>query len=72
VNEETSEFPFNIDINSLVLVESQDTENPDKPIFEIYAVDQETGKLGDKPLDLSHEDVEMIRSLMEENGEEED
>ena len=69
-NEENVGFPFDIDINSLVLVESQDTENPEKPIFEIYVVDQETGKLGEKPLDLSWEDVEMIRSLMEENEEE--
>ncbi|XP_065078661.1 uncharacterized protein Bdp1 [Ochlerotatus camptorhynchus] len=54
-----------IDINSLVLVESQDTTNPGKTIYEIYVIDPETGKLSEKPLDVPEDVIENIRSILE-------
>lgn len=54
-----------IDINSLVLVESQDTQNPGRTIYEIYVSDPETGKLSDKPLDVPEDVIENIRSILE-------
>ncbi|XP_058820147.1 uncharacterized protein LOC131682579 [Topomyia yanbarensis] len=54
-----------IDLNSLVLVESQDTTNPDRTIFEIYVIDQQTGKLSEKPLDVPEDVIENIRSILE-------
>lgn len=58
-----------IDINSLVLVESQDTTDPTKTIYEIYVTDPETGKLSEKPLDVPYDVIENIRSILE-GGEE--
>lgn len=58
-----------IDINSLVLVESQDTNDPTKTIYEIYVTDPETGKLSEKPLDVPYDVIENIRSILE-GGEE--
>lgn len=58
-----------IDINSLVLVESQDTNDPTKTIYEIYVTDPETGKLSEKPLDVPEDVIENIRSILE-GGEE--
>lgn len=58
-----------IDINSLVLVESQDTNDPTKTIYEIYVTDPETGKLSEKPLDVPGDVIENIRSILE-GGEE--
>lgn len=54
-----------IDINSLVLVESQDTTDPAKTIYEIYVIDPETGKLSEKPLDVPEDVIENIRSILE-------
>ncbi|EAT41318.1 AAEL006998-PA, partial [Aedes aegypti] len=54
-----------IDINSLVLVESQDTNDPTKTIYEIYVTDPETGKLSEKPLDVPYDVIENIRSILE-------
>lgn len=59
-----------IDINSLVLVESQDTQNPGRTIYEIYVSDPETGKLSDKPLDVPEDVIENIRSILEVGEEE--
>ncbi|XP_053697302.1 uncharacterized protein LOC128744367 [Sabethes cyaneus] len=55
----------NIDLNSLVLVESQDTTRPDKTIYEIYVIDPQTGKLGETPLDVPEDVIENIRSILE-------
>uniref|UniRef100_A0A8D8P4G9 Transcription factor TFIIIB component B'' homolog n=1 Tax=Culex pipiens TaxID=7175 RepID=A0A8D8P4G9_CULPI len=54
-----------IDINSLVLVESQDTQNPGRTIYEIYVADPDTGKLSEKPLDVPDDVIENIRSILE-------
>uniref|UniRef100_A0A1Q3EY76 Putative transcription initiation factor tfiiib bdp1 subunit n=1 Tax=Culex tarsalis TaxID=7177 RepID=A0A1Q3EY76_CULTA len=54
-----------IDINSLVLVESQDTQNPGRTIYEIYVADPDTGKLSEKPLDVPEDVIENIRSILE-------
>lgn len=54
-----------IDINSLVLVESQDTTTPGKTIYEIYVIDPATGKLSEKPLDVPEDVIENIRSILE-------
>lgn len=63
-----------IDLNSLVLVESQVN---DKLIHEIYIMDPATEKLSEKPLDLPADIIENIRRVLnsEENdgaGEEEE
>ncbi|XP_062545359.1 transcription factor TFIIIB component B'' homolog [Armigeres subalbatus] len=58
-----------IDINSLVLVESQDTNDPTRTIYEIYVTNPETGKLSEKPLDVPEDVIENIRSILE-GGEE--
>ncbi|XP_035781456.1 transcription factor TFIIIB component B'' homolog [Anopheles albimanus] len=55
----------NIDINSLVLVESQDASEPNKTIYEIYVVVPETGQLSEKPLDVPPEVIESIRQILE-------
>lgn len=55
----------NIDINSLVLVESQDITNPNKTIYEIYVIDPETDKLSEKPLDVPQDVIENIRTILE-------
>ncbi|XP_058445681.1 transcription factor TFIIIB component B'' homolog [Malaya genurostris] len=59
-----------IDLNSLVLVESQDT-TLERTIYEIYVIDPRTGKLSDKPLDVPEDVIENIRSILEagENAE---
>ncbi|XP_055644752.1 transcription factor TFIIIB component B'' homolog [Toxorhynchites rutilus septentrionalis] len=54
-----------IDINSLVLVESQDTTDPEKTIYEIYVINPKTGKLSEKPLDVPEDVIENIRSILE-------
>ncbi|XP_055546413.1 uncharacterized protein LOC129730846 [Wyeomyia smithii] len=55
----------NIDLNSLVLVESQDRTRPDKTIYEIYVIDPQTGKLSETPLDVPEDVIENIRSILE-------
>ncbi|XP_050081733.1 transcription factor TFIIIB component B'' homolog [Anopheles aquasalis] len=55
----------NIDINSLVLVESQDVNEPNKTIYEIYVVVPETGQLSEKPLDVPPDVIESIRQTLE-------
>uniref|UniRef100_U5EM50 Putative neuroproteinsis n=1 Tax=Corethrella appendiculata TaxID=1370023 RepID=U5EM50_9DIPT len=62
----------NIDINSLVLVESQDMRNPEKTIYEIYIMSPETGKLSEKPLDVPEHIVESIRSIIEAGDDDEE
>uniref|UniRef100_A0AAG5DT44 Myb-like domain-containing protein n=1 Tax=Anopheles atroparvus TaxID=41427 RepID=A0AAG5DT44_ANOAO len=54
-----------IDINSLVLVESQDTNRPDKTIYEIYVVNPATGQLSEKPLDVPADVIGNIRAILE-------
>lgn len=58
-----------IDFNSLVLVESQDTTIPGKTIYEIYVIDSETGKLSERPLDVPEDVIENIRSILEAGEE---
>ncbi|XP_055595438.1 transcription factor TFIIIB component B'' homolog [Uranotaenia lowii] len=62
----------NIDLNSLVLVESQDTNDPSRTIYEIYVTDPETGKLSEKPLDVPEDVIDNIRSILEGGGEADD
>ncbi|XP_052863960.1 uncharacterized protein LOC128270589 [Anopheles cruzii] len=54
-----------IDINSLVLVESQDANEPNKTIYEIYVSAPETGQLSEKPLDVPPDVIENIRLILE-------
>ncbi|KFB38022.1 hypothetical protein ZHAS_00005289 [Anopheles sinensis] len=54
-----------IDINSLVLVESQDASEPNKTIYEIYVVNPETGQLSEKPLDVPPDVIGNIRAILE-------
>uniref|UniRef100_A0A182YM90 Transcription factor TFIIIB component B'' Myb domain-containing protein n=1 Tax=Anopheles stephensi TaxID=30069 RepID=A0A182YM90_ANOST len=54
-----------IDINSLVLVESQDSVNPNRTFYEIYVSDPDTGQLSEKPLDVPADVIESIRSILE-------
>lgn len=50
-----------IDISSLVLVESQDPRNPSVTIDEIYIMDPETKKLSAEPLDLPADVIQTIK-----------
>ncbi|XP_058126116.1 transcription factor TFIIIB component B'' homolog [Anopheles ziemanni] len=54
-----------IDINSLVLVESQDASEPNKTIYEIYVINPETGQLSEKPLDVPPDVIGNIRAILE-------
>uniref|UniRef100_A0A182STZ7 Uncharacterized protein n=1 Tax=Anopheles maculatus TaxID=74869 RepID=A0A182STZ7_9DIPT len=54
-----------IDINSLVLVESQDSVNPNRTFYEIYVSNPDTGQLSEKPLDVPAAVIESIRSILE-------
>ncbi|XP_053672265.1 uncharacterized protein LOC128722616 [Anopheles nili] len=54
-----------IDINSLVLVESQDTVDPNKTFYEIYVSHPETGQLSEKPLNVPADVIENIRLILE-------
>uniref|UniRef100_A0A182PJG3 Transcription factor TFIIIB component B'' Myb domain-containing protein n=1 Tax=Anopheles epiroticus TaxID=199890 RepID=A0A182PJG3_9DIPT len=54
-----------IDINSLVLVESQDSVDPNKTFYEIYVSNPDTGQLSEKPLDVPADVIESIRQILE-------
>ncbi|XP_061512984.1 transcription factor TFIIIB component B'' homolog [Anopheles gambiae] len=58
-----------IDINSLVLVESQDSGDPNKTFYEIYVSNPDTGQLSEKPLDVPADVIESIRQILEGGGE---
>ncbi|XP_058058109.1 uncharacterized protein LOC131209132 [Anopheles bellator] len=65
-NDEDGGFSLeDIDINSLVLVESQDANEPNKTIYEIYVSAPETGQLSEKPLDVPPDVIENIRLILE-------
>ncbi|XP_052895127.1 transcription factor TFIIIB component B'' homolog [Anopheles moucheti] len=59
-----------IDINSLVLVESQDNVDPTKTFYEIYVSNPDTGQLSEKPLDVPADVIENIRQILEAGGAE--
>lgn len=54
-----------IDINSLVLVESQDSVDPNRTFYEIYVSNPDTGQLSEKPLDVPADVIENIRQILE-------
>uniref|UniRef100_A0A182NGT2 Transcription factor TFIIIB component B'' Myb domain-containing protein n=1 Tax=Anopheles dirus TaxID=7168 RepID=A0A182NGT2_9DIPT len=54
-----------IDLNSLVLVESQDTGDPNRTFYEIYISNPDTGQLSEKPLDVPADVIENIRQILE-------
>lgn len=58
---ETKNNLDDIDISSLVLVESQDPRNPSVTIDEIYIMDPETKKLSAEPLDLPADVIQTIK-----------
>lgn len=51
-------------MNSLVVVESQDPNDPQKTIHEVYVVCPETKKMSDQPLDLPDAVIQRIRLSM--------
>uniref|UniRef100_A0A182QIR6 Uncharacterized protein n=1 Tax=Anopheles farauti TaxID=69004 RepID=A0A182QIR6_9DIPT len=57
-----------IDLNSLVLVESQDAVDPNRTFYEIYISNPDTGQLSDKPLDVPADVIENIRQILEAGG----
>ncbi|XP_053664768.1 transcription factor TFIIIB component B'' homolog [Anopheles marshallii] len=59
-----------IDINSLVLVESHDSVDPSKTFYEIYVSHPDTGQLSEKPLDVPADVIENIRQILEAGGTE--
>ncbi|XP_050076689.1 uncharacterized protein LOC126563925 [Anopheles maculipalpis] len=68
VEEEEDDGGFSledIDINSLVLVESQDSVNPNRTFYEIYVSNPDTGQLSEKPLDVPADVIESIRAILE-------
>lgn len=52
-------------MDSLVVVESQDPQNPDRIIHEVYVMCPETQQLSEQPLDLPDEVIQRIRLSMQ-------
>ncbi|XP_031620077.1 uncharacterized protein LOC116338763 [Contarinia nasturtii] len=48
-------------MDSLVVVESQDPNDPSRTIHEVYVIDPETNEISDKPLDLEPHVIDSIR-----------
>uniref|UniRef100_A0A182WFC9 Myb-like domain-containing protein n=1 Tax=Anopheles minimus TaxID=112268 RepID=A0A182WFC9_9DIPT len=70
LEEENDGFSLeDIDINSLVLVESQDSVDPSRTFYEIYVSNPDTGQLSEKPLDVPADVIESIRQILEASGE---
>lgn len=51
-------------MDSLVVVESQDPNDPNRTIHEVYVVDPDTNEMSDKPLDLPDDVIQRIRLSM--------
>lgn len=51
-------------MDSLVVVESQDPNDPNRTIHEVYVVDPDTNEMSDKPLDLPEHVIQRIRLAM--------
>lgn len=58
-NEDASNF-----MDSLVVVESQDPNDPSKTIHEVYVISPDTKKMSEQPLDLPDEVIQRIRLSM--------
>lgn len=56
-------------MDSLVVVESQDPNDPGKTIHEVYVMCPETKQMSDQPLDLPDEVIQRIRLSMMPNAE---
>lgn len=61
---DTNDSDANNFMNSLVVVESQDPNDPHKTIHEVYVVCPETKKMSDQPLDLPDAVIQRIRLSM--------
>lgn len=51
-------------MDSLVVVESQDPNDPNRTIHEVYVMDPETNLMSEKPLELPEEVIQRIRLSM--------
>lgn len=61
---ESNDSDANSFMNSLVVVESQDPNDPQKTIHEVYVVCPQTKKMSDQPLDLPDAVIQRIRLSM--------
>lgn len=59
---DTNERSF---MDSLVVVESQDPNDPNRTIHEVYVVDPETNEMSEKPLELPDHVIQRIRLSMQ-------
>lgn len=51
-------------LDQLVVVESQDPNDPNRTIHEVYVVDPETNEMSEKPLDLADHVIQRIRTAL--------
>lgn len=51
-------------LDSLVVVESQDPNEPNHTIYEVFVVDPDTNEMSEKPLDLPEHVIQRIRLAM--------
>lgn len=64
VMSDSNESDANNFMDSLVVVESQDPNDPNKTIHEVYVISPETKKMSEQPLDLPDEVIQRIRLSM--------